>query len=257
MGGASRVRRLVPEALLALATLTLAGVMLLTLSSGPAEAATTFTVNKDGDAGDRNIDGVCDTSKKKGEQCTLRAAIEEANATPGANTIEFDISGPKTIKPDSPLPAITDTVTIDGYTQPGARPNTLAEGDDAVLKIELDGSNAGADRDGLVINASNSTIKGLVIKRFGGDGIEITGVNNQVQGNFIGTSAGGTTDKGNGLRGVFVSADSNTVGGSQPDMRNVISGNDQSGVSLHGASNQVQGNYIGTDAGGTGALGNT
>jgi hypothetical protein len=260
MGWRPKAERPVPETLLVLlAFLTLAGV-LLALSSGPAEAATTFTVNKTGDAGDRNIDGVCDSNSKNGDQCTLRAAIEEANATLGADTIEFDISEAKVIKPDSPLPIITDTVTIDGYTQQGASPNTLAEGNDAVLKIELNGSNAGANADGLVIRASNSTIKGLVIKRFDGDGVDIQGfgaTGNKVEGNFIGTNAGGTANKGNGSDGVFVFADSNTVGGAQPDMRNVISGNDGSGVFIFGSGTTVQGNYIGTDAGGTGALGNT
>jgi hypothetical protein len=60
---------------------------------------------------------------------------------------------------------------------------------------------------------------------------------------------------------VFIESDSNTVGGAQPDMRNVISGNDQlGGIYISGAGatdNRVEGNYIGTTADGTGALGNT
>ena len=53
---------------------------------------------------------------------TLRQAILDANAHPGADTIEFDIagSGVHTISPASALPAITDAVTIDGYSQPGS-----------------------------------------------------------------------------------------------------------------------------------------
>ncbi|MBA3551870.1 MAG: hypothetical protein H0W27_03220 [Actinobacteria bacterium] len=111
--------------------------------SVPAGAATTFTVNQTGDAADQDItDNRCDTSPAAGRQCTLRAAIEEANDTPGADAITFSISSPtsvKTISPASPLPAITDPVTIDGYTQPGASPNTLATGNDAVLKIQPTG----------------------------------------------------------------------------------------------------------------------
>jgi hypothetical protein len=273
MSGASRTRRLVPKALLALATLSLAGVLLLALSSGPAEAATTFTVNKTGDADDRNINGVCDTNSKNGRQCTLRAAIEEANATQGADTIDFDISGAKTtIKPESQLPTIFDSVTIDGYTQQGASPNTLAEGNDAVLKVKLTGSDAGTNANpsphGLVIGGtSDSTIKGLVINRFGGNGIRITGsgaTDNKVEGNFIGTNEDGTTDKGNGT-GVFVfDAANNTVGGTQPDMRNIISGNDLWGVFMLGSlldgnldGNRIEGNFIGTTADGSGDLGNT
>lgn len=89
-----------------------------TLSPDPAGAAVTFTVNKSGDAGDRRIsDTVCDTSRKRGKQCTLRAAIQEANDTNGADTIRFNIvssASVKTISPNSPLPDITEAVTING-----------------------------------------------------------------------------------------------------------------------------------------------
>ena len=83
---------------------------------------------------------------------------------------------------------------------------------------------------------------------------------NLVQGNFIGTDVNGTADLGNGQQGVQINAASNnTIGGTTPEARNIISGNDLSGVGFqNGAtSNLVQGNYIGTDVGGTAALGNT
>jgi hypothetical protein len=183
-----------------LATLVVA-VGMLVAGARPAEAVT-FTVNKTGDSGDRNIDGVCDSKSNNGGQCPLRAAIEEANDTAGADAIEFDIGGgSKTIKPASQLPTVTDPVTIDGYTQQGASPNTLDEGNDAVLKVKLNGSDAGAGAHGLEISASDSTIKGLVINRFGGDGILVTGsgtADNRVEGNFIGTNDQGTIDNGNG-----------------------------------------------------------
>jgi len=246
------------------ATLLVAGGLLV-VGASPAEAATTFTVNKTGDGDDRNLsDARCDTSTRNGSQCTLRAAIEETNDTAGADTIEFDISGAaQTIKPGSQLPTMTDTVTIDGYTQQGASPNTLAEGNDAVLKVKLNGTNAGTDADGLVIATSDSTIKGLVINRFDGDGVQIDGPsstgNNKVEGNFIGTNDQGTIDNGNGGEGVFVFDDSNTVGGTQPEMRNVISGNDENGVFVFSdlsEGNRIEGNYIGTTADGSGDLGN-
>ena len=90
-------------------------------------AGTTLTVNWiSGDGSDQNPgDGICDVSVNVGEQCTLRAAIEELNAL-GADTtphrIEFNISGtgPFTIAPNSELPAITVPVVVDGETQPGA-----------------------------------------------------------------------------------------------------------------------------------------
>ena len=95
-------------------------------------AGLTFTVNSTADPGT----GGCDIS-----ECTLREAITAANLNSGLNTIAFAISGPgpHTIKPTSALPAITNPVIIDGYTQAGTSANTLADGDNAVLEIELDG----------------------------------------------------------------------------------------------------------------------
>ena len=83
--------------------------------------AATFTVNSTADPGD----GVCDAS-----ECTLREAISAANAGSGTDTIAFNIpgDGPHTIRPTSALPTITDPVIIDGYTQPGASPNTNGPG---------------------------------------------------------------------------------------------------------------------------------
>ena len=252
--------------------LALLGVLLVALSSGPAEAATTFTVNKTSDASDRRIsDTVCDISRKRGKQCTLRAAIEESNDTSGADTIKFNIGGTapvKTINVGSSglqaLTDITDPVTINGYTQPGASENTLATGNDAVLKIQLNGTNSGFDANGLRITASNSTIKGLVINRFIDNGVQIEGsgaTGNKIEGNFIGTNADGNAALANGNAGVDISnAPNTTVGGPTPAQRNVLSGNVADGVQIAGSlatGNEVLGNFIGTKANGTEALGNT
>jgi hypothetical protein len=245
---------------------------LLALSSGPADAATTFTVNKTSDAKDRRIsDSVCDTSRKRGKQCTLRAAIEESNDTSGADTINFKIGGTapvKTINVGSSglqaLPDITGPVTINGYSQPGASANTLATGNDAVIKIELNGTNAGTFADGLLITASNSTIKGLVINRFFDNGVQIDGsgaTGNKIEGSFIGTNTDGSAALANGNAGVDIfNAPNTTVGGTTPAQRNVLSGNVADGVQIAGSlatGNNVLGNYIGTKANGSEALGNT
>ena len=258
-----------PGLLTTVATLVVAGGMLVA-GAGPAWAAT-FTVNRIGDAGDRSLsDARCDISNNNGSQCTLRAAIEEANDTAGADAIHFGIGGgSKAIKPASELPDITEAVTIDAYTQTGASPNTLAEGNDAVLKVRLNGSDAGVDADGLVISTSDSTVRGLVINSFDDDGV-VTSVadatGNRVEGNFIGTNDQGTIDNGNGGDGVTVFGDSNTVGGTTPDKRNVISGNEQDGVTIAGlgpspdstsTENRIEGNYVGTTADGTADLGNS
>jgi hypothetical protein len=54
----------------------------------PVAAQAPFTVSDGGDAVDIAIgDGVCDSDGAAGEQCTLRAAVQEANANPSSNTI--------------------------------------------------------------------------------------------------------------------------------------------------------------------------
>src|SRR6185312_13238884 len=120
------------------------------------DSAATFTVFNTNDTGEGS----------------LRQAISAANANQGAATIDFKIpgAGVQTIEPLSPLPAITNPVTIDGYSQPGSSPNTNApdQGNNAVLLIELRGDQEGAGygNQGLLISAGNSTIQGLVIDGF-------------------------------------------------------------------------------------------
>jgi hypothetical protein len=251
--------------LLALLIATFIGVL---LTIKPAHAAT-FVVNRTADTQDANLaNAACDSNASQaGNQCTLRAAIQEANDTPGEDQIRFNIvsaASVKTISPASALPFITEQVTINGYSQTGASQNTLAEGNDAVLKIQLNGTNAGAVN-GLVVQASDSTIRGLAINRFAGNGVLLSGsgaTGNEVLGNFIGTNAAGTTDLGNGDDGVDVfGADNNTIGGTTAAARNIISGNGGDGIQVIGGlgttGNEILGNYIGTDKNGTNALGNT
>jgi hypothetical protein len=194
---------------------------------------------------------------------SLRRAITQANNNAGPDTIRFRIpgGGVQTIKPASALPAITGVVTVNGYSQPGASPNTLAQGSDAVLLIQLNGAGA-TTANGLRIESGGSTIRGLVINRFGRDGLSLpSGAGNVVAGNFIGTDASGTARRGNGDDGVdILGSDNNTVGGVAPADRNVLSGNAGDGVQVTGGlgttGNQVAGNYIGTDKTGTADLGN-
>jgi CSLREA domain-containing protein len=222
-------------------------------------APQTFSVNTTDD----HDDGNCDAD------CTLREAMNAANANAGADTIGFNIpgAGAHTISPTSPLPLITDPVTIDGYTQSGASPNTLANGNNAVLRIELNGSNAGFSGNGLTLVGGSSVVRGLVINRFRraapgvGNGIlVIANGGNLIEGNFIGTDITGSTDQGNAESGIAVeNTSSNRIGWTAPASRNVISGNDLYGVLLFGILtpyNLVQGNFIGTDLTGTLPIGN-
>ena len=94
-------------------------VVALLVLPASRSAAATFVVNNTGDAADASAgNGVCATA---GAVCTLRAAIEEANALAGADTITFNIGagGLQTIAPASALPTISTEIDIDGTTQPG------------------------------------------------------------------------------------------------------------------------------------------
>ena len=181
---------------------------------------------------------------------SLREAIINANATPGADTVTFNIPGPgvKVIGLPAPLPDITEQIVIDGTTQPGYAGTPL---------IELDGTaNTG---NGFVIKAGGSTVRGLAIGNFrsGSAAIWLSGCdNNLIEANYLGVDASGTSARPN-VNGVLLSLSSNnTIGGTTAAGRNVISGNTFDGVAISGDGNIVQGNYIGTNAAGTAAIPN-
>ena len=182
---------------------------------------------------------------------SLRQAILDANANPGADVVAFNIpgAGVQTIAPLTALPDVTDTVTIDGYTQPGSSPNTLAIGDDAILRIELSGG--GLTIRPTSIGAYSSTVRGLVLNG-GGVSFDYTvdqlGQNHLI-GCFLGTTADGSA--ASAPSGVFLRSWTNFVGGPAPADRNIIAGLIQI---LSSKDNSITNNYIGTDASGTVAL---
>ena len=248
--------------------------------------ATTFTVTNTADSG----------------VGSLRQALLDANAmqvtggTPCApHTIQFAIAGTgvHTIQPSSALPALQIGMTLDGYSQPGTSVNTLLEGDNAVLAIEIDGSLAGMS-DALVIaphgatlcGGGSSLIRGLVINRFAGAAIFAEGdfcpqsapcgsgaVG--IYGNYLGTDASGMQARGNGTGVLFGQNTIQNVIGDQiygyggslqatRESRNIISGNALDGIHLTSANpaavaslnHHIRNNYIGVDASGTVALPN-
>jgi hypothetical protein len=126
-------------------------------------------------------------------------------------------------------------------------------------------------------NNSNNTVGGTVVSArnvIAGNlrhGVFIAGsLGNQVQGNYVGTDVNGTADLGNGENGILISSTNsangggldttnNVIGGSVAGAANLVSGNGLSGVLIDGpkaSTNIVQGNFIGTNATGTVALGN-
>jgi CSLREA domain-containing protein len=211
--------------------------------------ASTLVVNSTADTDD----GAC-TSSAGG--CTLREAINAANSNSLLNAINFNIpgSGVHTIFPTSALPNITGPVIIDGYTQPGASPNALIDGDNAVLLIELNGG--AINPVGLALNGGSSVVRGLAINRFE-YGITFDSADNVVVGNFVGTNPAGASALGNSQAGIRVNSGSrNRVGALLPADRNVVSGNGGGVVLITTNANVVLGNYIGTNPSGTAALGN-
>jgi len=182
--------------------------------------------------------------------CSLRDAINFSNShaqLAGPSLIAFNIpgSGVQTISLVAPLPQITAAVVIDGYSQPGASPNALDVGNDAVLLVQVLG---GIEVAGGVTLLGGSTIKGLVISE-----ITLTSCCNAVSGNFVGLDPTGTVLLGGG--GIVVSSSRNVIGGTTPQDRNALTSRGGSGVvSLLADENQVSGNYIGTNAAGTAAF---
>jgi titin len=150
----------------------------------------------------------------------------------------------------------------------GASTTNLVEGN--TIGTDVNGTAPlGNGGDGVLIaDASSNTIgvsltagTGNLISANFQHGVEITGnaSGNWVQGNTIGTDVNGTAPLGNILDGVYLNANSNTIGTAVGGTGNVISANRRYGVeiALNAANNLVQGNDIGTDVNGTAPLGNT
>jgi parallel beta-helix repeat protein len=190
---------------------------------------------------------------------SLRQAILDANATPGADTISFNLGSGigtiYTIAVATELPAITDRVTIDGTTQAGFL---------ATPVVEISGNALGFDAAGLTLGTGSggSTIRGLIIRRFKGDtdggvGIEILSGDNTIVGNFIGTDSSGLETSANGT-GIRVSGGTqNLIGGTGLD-QNLISANLLDGVKVQVGADltTIRGNLVGVGSNSEATLGN-
>ncbi|MGB7324588.1 MAG: hypothetical protein WBD31_06935, partial [Rubripirellula sp.] len=173
---------------------------------------------------------------------SLRDAIAQANAIAGTDYIHFNIpgTGPHTIQPLSALPTISQAVVLDGTTEPDFAGSPV---------VEIDGTNAGASVDGLKLSGGGTTIRGLVINRFTGDGIEAgSGSGYVLQGNYFGTDTSGLIPAYNVSNDILLAgAGASTVGGSDTADRNVLS----SGMfGWGGSGHRIQGNYLGVGSDG-------
>lgn len=187
---------------------------------------------------------------------SLRKAIRDANESGGPATITFNINtaAGHTISVRSGLPVITVQTTIDGTSQPGYS---------GTPQIEIDGSAAGTEVNGLEISADNCIVAGLSITGFiglhvhdadstifNGVGIMISsGSGNEITGNFIGMEITGSGGPGNDF-GVAIMGPGtgNIIGGLSAAAQNRISDNNYSGVYIAPATsggNSIVGNLIG------------
>ena len=226
-----------------------------------------FEVNSTGDASDATPgDGSCDTGGTNTEaatECTLRAAIEEANVSGTASSIVFDIpvsdpnhaAGLWTITPATEYPTTSATVSIDGSTQTGAAcdPSGLH-----TLAIYLDGSATGAGDDGLMLGGDGSSVTGLAVDGFGRYAVGLTGNGSTVRCSYIGLQADGATSSGRVGSAVHVAGNDSVIGGPAAEDRNVLSTSSGIGVDVvaGAARTLIEGNRIGTDAAGTAAVPN-
>ncbi|MFN7782741.1 MAG: hypothetical protein ACK5PG_08380 [Lysobacterales bacterium] len=164
---------------------------------------------------------------------TLREAILQANATPGFNRITFNIPGsgcPKVISVTSELPGITDTVHIDGGTQPGFEANTSELSYDGTMCVLLRGpDNAFGFR--VPVSAPASTRLTVDSIAFGGFsyGVLLEGGASHL---VIGSQFGVPLPSSNAMEGgVFISAAPSTqVGGADAGSRNVFANLDSGGL---------------------------
>lgn len=239
-------------------------VIIVSCATAAHLTAATFTVTTTADNGDN----VAPTPG------SLREAIIDSNEVLPLgtfNVINFKVAG--TIVPPTDLPIISNNpVFINGYSAPGASPNTnsIREANNAVITVTLLGPGPGyalpGPINGLVLGGGSdgSIIQGLAIGDFalvpsgstqGGAGIFIESGHNLIFGCFIGTDASGE-DSHPCFDAIFNLGNNNLIGGEEDSQRNLLSGQ-YGGLGIlfdGGNSTLIIGNTIGLDRSGTEVL---
>jgi trimeric autotransporter adhesin len=220
---------------------------LLMTGIAPAEGATLIVTTTNDSCSPWILNGRC-----------LRSAIEYANLFEDADRIFFDIPGNpdhyQRILLQSAL-AIANPLEIDGYTQPGASPNTSTTGMNAQVRVILDASAVLRGEPAIEVGAT-ADIRGLSIIDAEGPAIYLRrwAAESRVRGNFIGTEPSGFAAPNTG--GVLADCEFCVFGGFDPADRNLISANAEYGIRSNGIRNVIIGNLIGTDSLGAPTLGN-
>lgn len=248
-------RTAVARTLPVLATvLTVAAAVLVPATLVPSLAAPTVVVNSSGDGGDTTPgDGTCSTGGTNAlgaVECTLRAAIEEANAG-AVDDIAFavpaddtgNVGGIVTIVPGTDLPGLDLATTLDARTQPGWTGTPV---------VVLDGSASAGGGPGLRVTAGPTLVAGVAVHSFAGAGIEVALADDTtVRDSHVGVDGTGLAAPGNGGAGIVVD------GARAQLLDNVVGGNAAQGIVLdQGVGGVVRGSWIGVGLDGVTALPN-
>jgi hypothetical protein len=218
-------------------------------------ASSRLVVNSPGDDPDDDpTDGVCDTGRTisrdglEERECTLRAAVREADEQAGADTIAFSLVDG--FVPIETSLVLATPVVLDGTTQPDTG------------RVWLSGG--GTRETGLTVRGGESTIRGLAVSGYTGFAIDVESDGNVLQGNLVGPDVSGTLTVGNGAgialgdvsegaetTGNLVGTQEGATGTCGSDC-NVIAGNgggttswpDGVGIASYG-TNTIAGNVVG------------
>ncbi|HEU5254319.1 MAG TPA: CSLREA domain-containing protein [Solirubrobacterales bacterium] len=216
----------------------------------PAAASAAVTVNTTADEPDAAAGAPCETA---GGKCSLRAAIEVTNLAGTAENVLFDATVfegqlADTITLSTPLPAIKAPISINAGTCTTA----------ALIFGPCAGVSGPTGNFGISVEADGVTISRLAVTG------ALTGINviNEsasftALGNWVGVKLDGSAGANN--TGIFIDpqSDQATIGGSEAVQRNVISGNNNEGLDMQGASGAtIRGNFFGVAPDGTTQMGN-
>lgn len=206
-------------------------VILVLVQSEPSYGAAVFNVNSPADVVDALPgDGICSTAVPNNNVCTLRAAVQEANALVGADTINllgitYTLSIPRGMTFDT-TSANGDLNILDDLTINGV-PGSTINGNGVVTGDRVFGVGPGK-----IVGMSGFTITGGRTFETEGAGINSTGSLTLDRMTLTNNSTSGSEDNSGGA---IYSHD--TVGASLTIIRSTISGNTGSyggGISSRG-----------------------